>query len=50
MQNYKKVISPISGMFVAPKVVVKMYNGKKVTELHYIDPKTNTLFSKITLN
>lgn len=45
----KKIISPITGVYITPKIVEKKVGNKIITELHYIDPKAGVLVSKITL-
>jgi hypothetical protein len=42
----KKIVSPISGNIVIPKMVTREIEGKIVTEAHYYDPNSGTFLHK----
>lgn len=42
----KKIVSPISGNVVIPKIISREIDGKIVTEAHYYDPNSGTFLHK----
>ena len=42
----KKIVSPISGNPVTPKIITREVEGKIVTEAHYYDPNSGTFLHK----
>lgn len=42
----KRIVSPISGNPVTPKIITREVDGKIVTEAHYYDPNSGTFLHK----
>jgi len=42
----KKIVSPISGNIVIPKIITREVEGKIVSEAHYYDPNSGTFLHK----
>lgn len=42
----KRIISPISGQTVEPKIITRLVNGKIIKEAHWIDPSSGAFIRK----
>lgn len=42
----KRILSPISGTPITPKIVTRDYQGKIYTEAHYYDPNSGMFIHK----
>jgi len=42
----KKIISPISGLPVEPKIVINRHGNKIIKEAHWIDPASGAFIRK----
>jgi hypothetical protein len=42
----KRIVSPISGNSVTPKIITREIDGKIVTEAHYYDPNSGVFLQK----